>query len=224
MSSWICVCGIWLVKNACRVPQVYEDRINRICGKSALEPCPVLLSGGTGPGKVLLLAAPAAVLLSVSALAASGALSGILGYLHQRSGGLTLDQETVIQQDTALPGRCVADNGVTVTLEEAYGDGNHFFFYLIVDLPEYVNPETMTFDTLDVEMDADGWEDFAGSSTSLHWLEEESQLGDQSGFSCGSSGTPMLPCPSQQRAPCPVPCAWKTWWTQPPTALTGRKS
>lgn len=173
---------------------------------------------------MLLLAAAAAVLLSVSALAASGALSGILGYLHQRSGGLTLDQETVIQQDTALPGRCVADNGVTVTLEEAYGDGNHFFFYLIVDLPEYVNPETMTFDTLDVEMDADGWEDFAGSSTSLHWLEEESQLGDQSGFSCGSSGTPMLPCPSQQRAPCPVPCAWKTWWTQPPTALTGRKS
>ena len=70
-------------------------------GKSALEPCPVLLSGGTGPRKLLLLAAAAAVLLSVSALAASGALSGILGYLHQRSGGLTLDQETVIQQDTA---------------------------------------------------------------------------------------------------------------------------
>ncbi|MCQ5025757.1 DUF4179 domain-containing protein [Oscillibacter valericigenes] len=164
------------------VPQVYEDRINRICGEIRSGTLPRSAQRRHRPRKVLLLAAAAAVLLSVSALAASGALSGILGYLHQRSGGLTLDQETVIQQDTALPGRCVADNGVTVTLEETYGDGNHFFFYLIMDLPEYVNPETMTFDTLDVEMDADGWEDFAGSSTSLHWLEEESQLGGPERF------------------------------------------
>ena len=77
------------------VPQVYEDRINRICGEIRSGTLPRSAQRRHRPRKVLLLAAAAAVLLSVSALAASGALSGILGYLHQRSGGLTLDQEAL---------------------------------------------------------------------------------------------------------------------------------
>ena len=36
----------------------------------------------------------------------------------------------------AVEALCREDGGVTVTLEEAYGDGNHFFFYLTLDLPE----------------------------------------------------------------------------------------
>ena len=124
--------------------------------------------------RTLLLAAAVAVVLSVSALAASGALSGILDYLRSWSGGLTAEQETVIQEDTAVLGRSVTDGGVTVTLEEAYGDGNHFFFYLTLDLPEDIDPEIVTFDTLKVEMDVEGWENYSSTSTNLNWLEEES--------------------------------------------------
>ena len=155
------------------LPAAYEEELTRLCAE--------IRSGALDRPRrrppyrrALLLAAAVAAVLSVSALAASGTLSGILDYLRTWNEDLTTEQETIIQEDTAVLGRSVTDGGVTVTLEEAYGDGNHFFFYLTLDLPESVDPETATFDTLKVEMDVDGWEDFSSSTTVLNWLEEES--------------------------------------------------
>ena len=155
------------------LPAAYEDRMDRLCADiraGALErPRRAPYRRG------LLLAAVVAAALSVSALASSGALSELLDYFRRSSGGLTAEQEAVLQEDTVLPGRSVTDNGVTVTLEEAYGDGNHFFFYLTWDLPADVDPEVATFDTIDLELAVEGWEDFnnfAGSSTNLRRLEE----------------------------------------------------
>lgn len=155
------------------LPAAYEEEFDQLCEE--------IRSGALDQPRrppyrrTLLLAALVAAVLSVSALAASGALSGILDYLRSWSGGLTAEQETVIQEDTAVLGRSVTDGGVTVTLEEAYGDGNHFFFYLTLDLPEDIDPEIVTFDTIDLELAVEGWEDFnnfAGYGTNLRRLEE----------------------------------------------------
>ncbi len=84
--------------------------------------------------RTLLLAAAAAVLLSVSALAASGVFSAILDQFRSRD--LTAEQETAILESTAFLGKSQTTGGVTVTVEEAYGDGNDFYLYLEVEAPE----------------------------------------------------------------------------------------
>lgn len=84
--------------------------------------------------RALLLAAAAAVLLTVSALAASGVFSAILEQFRSRD--LTAEQEAAILEGTAFLGKSQTAGGVTVTLEEAYGDGNDFYLYLEVTAPE----------------------------------------------------------------------------------------
>lgn len=84
--------------------------------------------------RTLLLAAAAAVLLTVSALAVSGVFSAILEQFRSRD--LTPEQETAILDGTAFLGKSQTTDGVTVTLEEAYGDGNDFYLYLEVEAPE----------------------------------------------------------------------------------------
>ena len=84
--------------------------------------------------RTLLLAAAAAVLLTVSALAASGVFSAILEQFRSRD--LTPEQETAILEGTAFLGKSQTIDGVTVTLEEAYGDGNDFYLYLEVEAPD----------------------------------------------------------------------------------------
>lgn len=159
-------------REALSLPAAYEAEIEQLCGdiRSGVLDRPRRTPCRRG----LLLAAIVAAALSVSALAAAGTLSGILDFFQSWSGGLTAEQEAVIQEDTAVLGRSVTDNGVTVTLEEAYGDGNHFFFFLTMDLPEDVDPDIVSFDTIDLELAADGWDsnNFSSSSSNLRRLEE----------------------------------------------------
>lgn len=84
--------------------------------------------------RTLLLAAAAAVLLTVSTLAASGVFPAILEQFRPQD--LTPEQEMAILDGTAFLGKSQTTGGVTVTLEEAYGDGNDFYLYLEVEAPE----------------------------------------------------------------------------------------
>lgn len=117
------------------LPESYDRRMDRLCEE--------IRAGTLARPKhrlpyrrTLLLAAVIAVLLSVSVLAASGALSGILDHFREQSGGLTPEQEALIQQGTAALDESVTDNGVTVTLKEAYSDGTSYLFYLTLEAPE----------------------------------------------------------------------------------------
>lgn len=82
------------------------------------------------------LAAIIIVLLTVTALAASGVLTGILDLLRRETHGkLSQEQEMSIQEDILYSGQAKTIDGVSITLNEVYGDGTNFLFYLSVDGP-----------------------------------------------------------------------------------------
>lgn len=153
------------------LPESYDRRMDRLCEE---------IRAGTLARprhrlpyrRTLLLAAVIAALLSVSVLAASGTLSEILRYLQGwNDGGLTPEQESAVLRDTAVLEQSVTDNGVTVTLKEAYGDGMQFFFHLTVELPEGTDCEEPRFET---ELLVNDWEGGSCSISTKHLPQEDS--------------------------------------------------
>ena len=82
--------------------------------------------------RLLPLVAAIAVLLSLSVLvAAAGALIGLFDHIRNEADGkLTPEQELLIQEGIMHVGEKKTIDGTSITLNEVYGDGTNFWFYL----------------------------------------------------------------------------------------------
>ena len=96
------------------------------------------------------------VLLSITALAATGMLTGILDLIRKDTGGrLTQEQELSIQSDIVSVGETMTVDGVSITLNEVYGDGTNFLFYLSFDGAKMKELEKFRFRTMDVVLEGE---------------------------------------------------------------------
>lgn len=106
---------------------------------------------------MLPIAAIIIVLLSVTALAASGVLAGLLDMIRNETNGrLSQEQEVLIQEDIVTLGQAKTINGVSITLNEVYGDGINFWFYLSVDGPQVKELEEINFQKMDLILSDEG--------------------------------------------------------------------
>lgn len=95
---------------------------------------------------ILPLAAIIIILLSITAFAVSGVLTGILDMFRDETDGrLSDEQEELIQENMITPGQAQTVNGVTITLKEIYGDGTNFWFYFSIDGSPIKKLEDITF-------------------------------------------------------------------------------
>ena len=95
---------------------------------------------------LLPLAAIIIILLSITAFAVSGVLTGILDMFRDETDGrLSDEQERLIQENMITPEQTQTVNGVTITLKEVYGDGTNFWFYFSIDGAPIMELEDITF-------------------------------------------------------------------------------
>lgn len=95
---------------------------------------------------LLPLAAIIIILLSITAFAVSGVLTGILDMFRDETDGrLSDEQEKLIQENIITPKQAQTVNGVTITLKEIYGDGTNFWFYFSIDGAPIKELEDITF-------------------------------------------------------------------------------
>lgn len=95
---------------------------------------------------LLPLAAIIIILLSITAVAVSGVLTGILDmFKDETDGRLSAEQEKRIQESIITPEQTQTVNGVTITLKEIYGDGTNFWFYFSIDGTPVKELEDITF-------------------------------------------------------------------------------
>lgn len=95
---------------------------------------------------LLPLAAIIIILLSITAVAVSGVLTGILDMFRDETDGrLSAEQEKRIQESIITPEQAQTVNGVTITLKEIYGDGTNFWFYFSIDGAPIKELEEITF-------------------------------------------------------------------------------
>ena len=122
--------------------------------------------------RILLLAAIIIVLLSITALAVSGVLAGILDMFREETNGrLSQEQEALIQEDIVVSGQVEIINGVSITLNEVYGDGTNFWFDLSVDGPQVKNLEKIQFEKKILILEGEG--DDHSEGTTVKTLNDE---------------------------------------------------
>lgn len=123
--------------------------------------------------RMLPLAAVFIVLLSITALAATGMLTGILDWIRKETGGrLSPEQEVLIQEDTVSIGHAKTIDGLSITLNEVYGDGTNFWFYLSLDGPQVKDLDKISFRRLDLVMDGDEGKSLSNESTNTKTLDD----------------------------------------------------
>lgn len=122
------------------------------------------------------LAAIIIVLLTVTALAASGVLTGILDLLRRETHGrLSQEQEMSIQEDILYSGQTETIDGVSITLNEVYGDGTNFMFYLSVDGPKVKELEEIHIKRIELILEG---EEEHSESTLLRTLDDADPTDD----------------------------------------------
>lgn len=96
-----------------------------------------------------------AAVLSVTALAL-GCITGILEQIRKESNGrLSQEQTLSIQEDIVSVGQSKTIDGLSITLNEVYGDGTTFWFYLSLDGPQVKDLDKISFRRLDLVMNGD---------------------------------------------------------------------
>ena len=122
---------------------------------------------------ILPLAAVFIVLLSITALAATGVLTGILDLIRKETDGrLSQEQEVLIQEDIVASGQVQTINGLSITLNEVYGDGTNFWFYLSLDGPQMKDLDEISFRRLDLVMDGEEGKHLSNESTNTKTLDD----------------------------------------------------
>ena len=105
---------------------------------------------------LLPLAAIIIILLSITAFAVSGVLTGILDMFRDETDGrLSDEQERLIQENMITPEQTQTVNGVTITLKEVYGDGTNFWFYFSIDGAPIMELEDITFRKQDLILEGE---------------------------------------------------------------------
>ena len=113
------------------------------------------------------------VLLSITAFAATGLLANILDFIKNETGGrLSPEQEVSIQEDTVSMGQAMIIDGLSITLNEVYGDGTTFWFYLSLDGPQIKDLDEIHFRKCDLVMDGDEEKRFANESRKTITLDD----------------------------------------------------
>ena len=113
------------------------------------------------------------ILLSITAFAATGLLANILDFIKNETGGrLSPEQEVSIQEDTVSMGQAMIIDGLSITLNEIYGDGTTFWFYLSLDGPQIKDLDEIHFRKCNLIMDGDEEKLFSNESRKTITLDD----------------------------------------------------